>query len=255
MTARLDGKIAFVTGGAAGIGFAIAELFAREGAAVTIIDLNADALDSAVKKLRAVGARAAGFRAGVTDDAAVRAAVAASADMLGPAEILVNNAGTACFGTVANTTDADFDRVMAVNVTGTFVVSRAVLPAMIERGRGAIVNIGSVAALAGIPGMAAYCAAKGAIVALTRQMAADYSRLGIRTNCICPGTVGDTDLGRTLLSTDTSETAQQRRLAKYPAGRFGEPEEIAEAALYLASDAASFMTGAIVPVDGGMTAI
>jgi NAD(P)-dependent dehydrogenase (short-subunit alcohol dehydrogenase family) len=126
---------------------------------------------------------------------------------------------------------------------------------MIERGRGAIVNIGSVAALAGIPGMAAYCAAKGAIVALTRQMAADYSRLGIRTNCICPGTVGDTDLGRTLLSTDTSETAQQRRLAKYPAGRFGEPEEIAEAALYLASDAASFMTGAIVPVDGGMTAI
>lgn len=255
MIGRLDGKIACVTGGAAGIGFAIAELFVREGAAVFIIDLNADALDGAVDKLRAMGGRAAGFRAGVTDDAAVRAAVAASADLFGPTEILVNNAGTACFGTVATTSDVDFARVMAVNVTGTFVVSRAVLPAMIERGRGAIVNIGSVAALAGIPGMAAYCAAKGAVVALTRQMAADYSRLGIRTNCICPGTVGDTDLGRTLLSTDTSEAAQQRRLAKYPAGRFGEPEEIAEAALYLASDAASFMTGAIVPVDGGMTAI
>lgn len=255
MAGRLNGRAAIITGGAAGIGFAIAGLFAREGAAVSIIDVDADAIDAAVDRLRSGNGRAQGFQASVTADSAVRAAVAGATDAFGPSDILVNNAGTACFGTVADTRDSDFERVMSVNVAGTFIVSRAVLPSMLGRGKGAIVNIGSVAALAGIPGMAAYCAAKGAIVALTRQMAADYSKLGIRTNCICPGTVGDTDLGRTLLSTDTSEAAQQRRLSKYPAGRFGEPDEIAEAALYLASDAASFMTGAIVPVDGGMTAI
>ena len=142
-----------------------------------------------------------------------------------------------------------------MNVTGTFFASRAVLPEMIAAKRGAIVNVGSVAGLVGIPGMAAYCAAKGAIVNLTRQMAAEYAKHGIRVNCVCPGTVGVTAMGRQLLGSDTSDEAMAKRLAKYPIGRFGKPEEIAEAVTFLLSDAASFCVGSIFAVDGGMTAI
>jgi NAD(P)-dependent dehydrogenase (short-subunit alcohol dehydrogenase family) len=144
---------------------------------------------------------------------------------------------------------------MATNVGGTFLVSRAVVPGMLKRQSGAIINVGSVAGLAGIPSMAAYCAAKGAVVSLTRQMAADYSPHGIRVNCICPGTVADTLMGQSLLGSDTSPEIKARRLSKYPIGRFGKPNEIAAAAVFLASDAASFVTGAAFAVDGGMTAI
>ena len=138
---------------------------------------------------------------------------------------------------------------------GTFLASRAVLPEMMAAKRGAIVNVGSVAGLVGIPTMAAYCAAKGAIVNLTRQMGAEYAKHGVRVNCVCPGTVAETAMGRSLLGSDTSEEALAKRLAKYPIGRFGKPEELAEAVTFLMSDAASFCVGSIFAVDGGMTAI
>jgi NAD(P)-dependent dehydrogenase (short-subunit alcohol dehydrogenase family) len=144
---------------------------------------------------------------------------------------------------------------MAVNVTGTFLASKAVLPGMLARGRGAIVNFGSVAGMVGIPTMAAYCAAKGAVINLTRQMAADYSGKGVRVNAVCPGTVASTGMGQQLLGSDTSPEVKARRLAKYPMGRFAVPEDIAEAVIFLLSSQAAFVSGAAFAVDGGMTAI
>jgi NAD(P)-dependent dehydrogenase (short-subunit alcohol dehydrogenase family) len=255
MTDRLAGRHAIITGGAAGIGLAIARAFVREGAAVALVDVDEAKAVASAADLTSGGARAVGLGASVTDEAAVSTAVERARSELGSIDILVNNAGIAVFGRVDNTQLADWDRVIGVNVTGTFLVSRAVVPLMLEHGHGAIVNLGSVAGLVGIGGMAAYCAAKGAIVNLTRQMSADYAGKGIRVNCVCPGTVGTTDLGRQLLGTDTSEEARLRRLAKYPIGRLGEPEEIAEAILFLVSDEASFVTGAAFAVDGGMTSI
>jgi NAD(P)-dependent dehydrogenase (short-subunit alcohol dehydrogenase family) len=255
MAGLLDERRTLVTGGGAGIGLAIARAFAREGAAIAIVDLDAGRAEAAAAELAAGGNRTLGLAANVADERQVAAAVSEAAAALGGLDVVVNNAGIAAFGRVDTTDLATWERVMAVNVTGTFLVSRAAIPFLLASGRGSIINLGSVAGLVGIPGMAAYCAAKGAIVNLTRQMAADFSGLGIRVNAICPGTVAATDLGRSLLGSDTSPDAQARRLAKYPIGRFGEPEEIAEAALFLASDRASFVSGAIMAVDGGMTAI
>ena len=174
---------------------------------------------------------------------------------LGGIDGLFNNAGIAGFGSVHESTPESWQRVWAVNVTGTFLASRAVLPQMIEQGHGSIVNVGSVAGMVGIPGMAAYCAAKGAIVNLTRQMGAEYAKHGIRVNSVSPGTIAETAMGKSLLGSDTSEAAMAKRLAKYPLGRFGKPEEIAEAVVFLLSDAASFCVGSNLAVDGGMTAI
>lgn len=202
-----------------------------------------------------MGGRLAGKHAIITGGAAGIAATFAEIieHESGLVHVLVNNAGIAEFAGVEAATLASWERIMAVNVTGTFLCCKALLPAMKATG-GVIVNIASIAGQIGIPHMAAYCASKAAVIGLTRQMAADYTGLGIRVMCLCPGRIAGTELDRWIKSLD-SEATTQAKMAKYPIGRFGLPEEIAQAALFLASDEAGFISGAALTVDGGMTAL
>lgn len=255
MAGILAGRKVVITGGGAGIGLSTARKLVREGAAVALLDLDGSAAIAAAKELQNEGGKAFGVAADVTDAASMDRAIAAASEALGGIDGLFNNAGIAGFGSVHESTPESWQRIWAVNVTGTFLASRAVLPQMIAQGRGSIVNVGSVAGVIGIPGMAAYCAAKGAIVNLSRQMAAEYAKYGVRVNCVSPGTIAETAMGKSLLGSDTSEEAMNKRLAKYPIGRFGKPEEIADAVVFLLSDAASFCVGSNLAVDGGMTAI
>ena len=250
---RLAGKIAIVTGAGSGLGRAAAMLFAEHGAEVVVADVDGDRATAVAQEISAPSALA--VTVDVADEASVSELVAQAVERFGGVDLLYNNAGVNSTGAVDDATLADWERCFAVNVTGTFLCSRAVVGEMRRRGGGAILNQGSVAALVGVKGVAAYGAAKGAIVALTRSMAVDLAP-EIRVNCLCPGTVytplmepmlrarGGGDLDRGLELT----------LEKYPIGRLGEPGDIAAAALFLLSDDAAFMTGSVHAVDGGMTA-
>jgi len=253
MPGRLAEKNAIVTGGGAGIGRAIAELFGREGARISILDRDRELAEKAKFTLLAEGIDVDAYCVDVTDAQGVAGAVARiSVDCGGTIHVLVNNAGIAEFSALEETPLESWNRIMAVNVTGTFLCSQAVLPLMTQGG--SIVNVASIAGLIGIPKMPAYCASKAAVIGLTRQMAADYTSLGIRVNCLCPGRIAGTELDRWIMETDSDE-ATRAKMAKYPIGRFGRPDEIAQAALFLASDESSFMSGAVLTVDGGMTVI
>lgn len=243
---RLDGRVALVTGGASGIGEACSRIFTAAGAAVIIADLD-EARGSALAA-ELPGARY--IKTDITDEAGV-AAVFASIPKL---DVLVNNAGIGLVGSVEETTLPDFERLMRVNVTGCFLVTRAAMPLLLAS-QGRIVNIGSVAGLVGVKRRYAYCATKGAVVAMTRQLALDYPTQ-IRVNCICPGTVDSPFVEGYLEKYHKHEKEKVRAElnARQPIGRLGKPEEIAYMALYLSSDEAAFANGGVHSIDGGWTA-
>lgn len=244
---RLEGKHAMVTGAASGIGAAIADRFAAEGASVVAADVDEASLTTRVEPL---GESVTAVGADVTDEAAVIALLEA-AERRAPVDVVVNVAGIGSTTSAPDTPLEVWERVFAVNVRGTFLCCKHAIPPMAARRRGAIVNIASVAGLVGVRNRAAYCASKGAVVALTRALAVDHVHQGIRVNCICPGTV-DSPWVRKLVE-DAGESLDGLR-ARQPMGRLGTPEEIAEAAVYLAQDASAFVTGSALVVDGGWTA-
>ena len=248
---KLYGKTALITGGAGGIGRATALLFAREGAAVGIVDLNQEAGQQIARAISTAGGRAIFERADVTSAADCRRVVERTVHEFGGIHILFNNAGIIRRASVVEISEDDWDAVIAVNVKSIFLMSREIIPVMAKAEGGSIINTASGWGLAGGPRAAAYCASKGAVVLMTKAMAIDHGRQKIRVNCICPG---DTDTAMLRGEARQMGAAEDRFLAdsaQRPLGRVGTPEEIAQAALYLASDATSFVTGAAMVVDGG----
>jgi NAD(P)-dependent dehydrogenase (short-subunit alcohol dehydrogenase family) len=256
---RLVGKLAVITGAGSGIGRGSAQLFAAEGARVAVLDMRGDAAAETVELIAKEGGIASAFVVDVADEASVDSAIEAVAAEMGPIDILYNNAGTFSRGSVAVAEVDDWNRCMAVNVTGTFLMARAALKHMhpAEGGYASIVNTASVAGQVAVGNVAGYCASKGAVIALTRSMALDLAPRRVRVNAICPGTIY-TPLIDTLVAARGDgdyELGLKRTLEKYPIGRLGEVADIANLALYLASDESTFMTGSILTCDGGMTTV
>lgn len=248
---RLEGKVAIVTGAARGIGRATALRFVAEGARVVLADRDRDALAATAASAGPADAVLA-RPCDVARAAEVEALVAATLDRFGRIDILVNNAGYGHRGTVEQTSEAEWDALMATNVKGVFLCSRAVLPVMRRQGGGTIVNVASTVSFVGIPERAAYVASKGAVAALTRAMAVDHAKEGIRVVAVAPGTVATDYYDRVVAGSPDPEGMRRMLAARQLIGRAGTPEEIANAILFLASDEASFCVGTILLVDGGM---
>ncbi len=247
----LSGKFALVTGAGSGIGAAIAETLARAGADVFATDVKVETAQATAERIIAAGGRARPLALNVTDEADCQRVVGEVAAAAGRLDILVNNAGVGHVGTVLQTGGADLDRLYAVNVRGVFNVSKAFLPGMLERRAGVIVNMASVGGLLGIRDRLAYCTTKFAVVGLTKSMALDHAADGVRVNCICPARVETPFVAARLREYPDPEKAYREMASTQSVGRMGRPEEIAAAALYLASDEAVFVTGSALVIDGG----
>jgi len=251
---RYTGKVALVSGAGSGIGRAAALLFAAEGAAVGLLDIDPAGGGKTLEMINSRGGKAALLSGDVTSAADVSRVIEQIESKYDRIDVLFNNAGIELSRPLHQTSEQEWDRVLAVNLKGMFLLAKAVLPIMMGQKSGAIVNTSSISGMLGWPAYAAYSTSKGGVIQLTRQMAVDYAAYNIRVNCICPGTTLTPLIERLFELEEDPETAKQVIAARHPLGRFAQPEEIAQAVLFLASEEASFITGAVLPVDGGYTA-
>jgi len=249
--ARLNGKVALVTGAASGIGQACALRFAQEGAAIVGLDV-AEPSGQGWEAVTAAAREIAAYKADVRDEAAIRQAVAAAHERFGRFDVLVNAAGVAGAGAVTNLEEEEWDRIVDINLKGTYLVSKHVIAHMAEQGSGSVINLSSIEGLEAIQAQAAYNASKGGVILLTKNMAIDFGAFGVRVNCLCPGYI-ETPMTAVLDQPALAEM-RQKFIRSHMLSRPGRPEEVAAAALFLASDDASFVSGVALPVDGGFTA-
>jgi len=252
---RLKDKVCLITGGGSGIGRAMALRFAQEGAMVLAADRDEAGASQTAEQVREAGGLALALRCDVTSAEQVEQMVATALDTWGRVDVLCNNAGILGHaGEIVDVPEETWDLAFAVNVKGVYLGCKYSIPHMVRQGSGAIVNTASVAGLIGIPGRALYCTTKGAVVTLTKQIAVAYVDKGLRCNCVCPGTVDSPWIERLLADSDDPATMRTQLEARQPMGRLGTPEEVAAAALYLASDEAAFVTGTALVIDGGWIA-
>jgi 2-keto-3-deoxy-L-fuconate dehydrogenase len=250
----LTDKIALVTGAGSGIGAAIAEAFAAAGARVFVTDRDEHTAHATRERVTRTGPPATAFVLDVRDEAQCNQCARAVLEQSGRLDILVNNAGVGHVGTLLQTAGDDLDRLMAVNVRGVFNVTKAFLPSMLARRAGTIINMASIGGVIGIRDRLAYCTSKFAVVGLTKSMALDHALDGVRINCICPGRVETPWVAERLRAYPDPEKARREMTATQAVGRMGRPEEVAAAAVYLASDESSFITGTAFMIDGGWSA-
>lgn len=249
---KLDGKVAIVTGGGSGIGRASALLFAREGAHVVVADIDAGRAAAVAGEITGAGGQAIAAPTDVSRPDHVEAMVRAAVDTYGRLDVLFNNAGIEGEpGLLADSSIENWQRVLAVNLTGVYLGMKFGIAAMLKKGGGSIINTSSVAGLVGFPATAAYCASKGGVIQLTRSAALDYARQGVRVNAICPGVI-DTPMVQKVAVTAPAMLEMVKE--QTPVGRMGTPEEVAGMALFLASDESAFCTGAVFVIDGGWVA-
>jgi len=255
MAERLRGKVAVVTGAGRGIGEAVASAFVSEGASVFIAELDPLTGGDSAAKLRARGGRVASSVCDVSDRGSVEAAIDAAKRELGPADILVNNAGVNVFRDPLTMTDTDWHKCLAIDLEGALHATRAVLPEMLRRGAGSVINIASVHSFSIIPGCFPYPVAKHALLGLTRALGIEYAARGIRINAIAPGYI-DTQICRDYWATFPDPVAERRRAENlHPPRRLGRPEEVAMTAVFLASDEAPFINASVITIDGGRSAV
>ena len=256
---RLKEKVALVTGAASGIGRATAMLFGQEGAKVMCADVNGEGAERVANQIADSGGEAASVKADVSREAEVQGMIKETVERWGRIDILYNNAGIGTGGPVTQVQEEEWDRTIDTNLKGVFLGCKHAIPEMLKQGGGVIVNTASDAGLRGTAWLSAYCASKGGVVLLTKSLAVEWAQQGIRVNCVCPGVIRTPILdpfierGRELFG-DSPEEAWERLAQVHPIGRVGEPEEVARAVLFLASDDASFITGVALPVDGGLEA-
>ena len=248
-------RIAVVTGAASGIGRAIARHLAGEDYEIAMMDLNEPGLDAVRAQIEEKGGAAHAFAVDLCDPLAVGAVAREIAVRVGSPHVLVNVAGVGLAATVLETSDEDWNRVLSVNLTGPFLNTRAILPLMLDRGSGVIINIASVGGQVGIARRAAYCASKAGLVGLTRAVAVDHAREGVRSVAICPGTVETEWIGKILADAPDPDAARRAMADRQLDGRMGTPEEVAAVVAFVAGDQGRFINGAALVIDGGMTAI